>query len=131
MLGQSRQTGALHVNAGETDGIIFFEAGEILHAECGTYFGDEAVTEIVKTCHATEKGVYKFVYGATATQRTVSVSYTHLKHRDRAMKEGASGFLTKPVQEDQLISTVEGLIDPVKPKGRPALRVPVMQDGND
>jgi FixJ family two-component response regulator len=44
------------------------------------------------------------------------------------MKEGASGFLTKPVQEDQLISTVEGLIDPVKPKGRPALRVPVQQD---
>jgi CheY-like chemotaxis protein len=78
MLGQSRQTGALHVNAGETDGIIFFEAGEILHAECGTYFGDEAVTEIVKTCHATEKGVYKFVYGATATQRTVLRSATDL-----------------------------------------------------
>jgi len=27
-----------------------------------------------------------------------------------------------------LISTVEGLIDPVKPKGRTALRVPVQQD---
>ena len=78
MLGQSRQTGALHVNAGETDGIIFFEAGEIFHAECGTYFGDEAVTEIVKTCHAAEKGVYKFVYGATATQRTVLRSATDL-----------------------------------------------------
>jgi CheY-like chemotaxis protein len=78
MLGQSRQTGALHVNAGETDGIIFFEAGEIFHAECGTYFGDEAVTEIVKTCHAAEKGIYKFVYGATATQRTVLRSATDL-----------------------------------------------------
>jgi CheY-like chemotaxis protein len=78
MLGQSRQTGALHVNAGETDGIVFFEAGEIFHAECGTYFGDEAVTEIVKTCHAAEKGVYKFVYGATATQRTVLRSATDL-----------------------------------------------------
>jgi CheY-like chemotaxis protein len=78
MLGQSRQTGALHVNAGETDGIIFFEAGEIFHAECSTYFGDEAVTEIVKTCHAAEKGVYKFVYGATATQRTVLRSATDL-----------------------------------------------------
>jgi chemosensory pili system protein ChpA (sensor histidine kinase/response regulator) len=61
----------------------------------------------------------------------VVTSRAGAKHRDRAMKEGASGFLTKPVQEDQLISTVEGLIDPVKPKGRPALRVPVMQDGND
>jgi DNA-binding response OmpR family regulator len=78
MLGQSRQTGALHVNAGEIDGIIFFEAGEIFHAECGTYFGDEAVTEIVKTCQAAEKGVYKFVYGATATQRTVLRSATDL-----------------------------------------------------
>jgi chemosensory pili system protein ChpA (sensor histidine kinase/response regulator) len=57
----------------------------------------------------------------------VVTSRAGAKHRDRAMKEGASGFLTKPVQEDQLISTVEGLIDPVKPKGRPALRVPVQQ----
>ena len=58
----------------------------------------------------------------------VVTSRAGAKHRDRAMKEGASGFLTKPVQEDQLISTVEGLIDPVKPKGRTALRVPVQQD---
>jgi len=78
MLGQARQTGALHVNAGETDGIIFFEAGEIFHAECGAFFGDEAVTQIVKTCHAGGQGVYKFVYGATATQRTVLRSATDL-----------------------------------------------------
>jgi chemosensory pili system protein ChpA (sensor histidine kinase/response regulator) len=58
----------------------------------------------------------------------VVTSRAGAKHRDRAMKEGASGFLTKPVQEDQLISTVESLIDPVKPKGRSALRVPVQQD---
>jgi chemosensory pili system protein ChpA (sensor histidine kinase/response regulator) len=43
------------------------------------------------------------------------------KHRERAMKEGASGFLTKPVQEDQLVSTVEGLIGSDTPKGRLAL----------
>jgi two-component system, cell cycle response regulator DivK len=78
MLGQARQTGALHINAGETDGIIFFEAGEIHHAECGALFGDEAVTEIVKTCHSAAKGVYKFVYGAAATQRTVLRSATDL-----------------------------------------------------
>ena len=34
------------------------------------------------------------------------------KHRDRAMKEGAVAFLTKPVQEDQLIETVKKLIGP-------------------
>jgi len=78
MLGQARQTGALHINAGETDGIIFFGGGEIAHAECGTFFGDEAVTQIVRSCHSSDKGVYKFVYGAAATQRTVLRSATDL-----------------------------------------------------
>ena len=32
------------------------------------------------------------------------------KHRDRAMKEGASAFLTKPVQDEQLIAAVQELI---------------------
>jgi chemosensory pili system protein ChpA (sensor histidine kinase/response regulator) len=40
----------------------------------------------------------------------VVTSRAGVKHRDRAMKEGASAFLTKPVQEDQLISTVEDLV---------------------
>jgi len=40
----------------------------------------------------------------------VVTSRAGVKHRDRAMKEGASAFLTKPVQEDQLISTVENLV---------------------
>jgi CheY-like chemotaxis protein len=97
MLGQAHQTGALHINASDTDGIIFFEGGEIFHAECGTYFGDEAVTQIVKACQAAAKGVYKFVYGATAAQRTVLRSATDLlldamrefdeAQRDHAEKE--------------------------------------------
>src|ERR1700723_484095 len=33
MLGQAHQTGALHINAADIDGIIFFEGGEIFHAE--------------------------------------------------------------------------------------------------
>jgi CheY-like chemotaxis protein len=78
MLGQAHQTGALHINAPEADGIIFFEGGEIFHAECGTFFGDEAVTQIVKTCQNASGGVYKFVYGATAAQRTVLRSATDL-----------------------------------------------------
>jgi hypothetical protein len=99
MLGQARQSGALHVNASDTDGIVFFEGGEILHAECGTLFGDEAVTQIVKACHGSAKGVYKFVYGATAAQRTVLRSATDLlldamrefdeDQRDEAEKEPA------------------------------------------
>jgi len=78
MLGQARQTGALHINAGDTDAVIFFEGGEISHAECGALFGDEAVVPIVKACHASGAGVYKFVYGAMAAQRTVLRSATDL-----------------------------------------------------
>jgi chemosensory pili system protein ChpA (sensor histidine kinase/response regulator) len=40
----------------------------------------------------------------------VVTSRAGAKHRERAMKEGASSFLTKPVQEDQFIATVNQLI---------------------
>jgi chemosensory pili system protein ChpA (sensor histidine kinase/response regulator) len=40
----------------------------------------------------------------------VVTSRAGAKHRDRAIKEGATAFLTKPVQEDQLIAAVEKLI---------------------
>ena len=40
----------------------------------------------------------------------VVTSRAGAKHRDRAMKDGAVAFLTKPVQEDLLIETVEQLI---------------------
>jgi len=44
------------------------------------------------------------------------------------MKEGAMGFLTKPVQEDQLIATVESLIGSEVQQGRPAAGVALRQD---
>jgi len=40
----------------------------------------------------------------------VVTSRAGAKHRDRALKEGAVAFLTKPVQEDQLTEAVEQLI---------------------
>ena len=40
----------------------------------------------------------------------VVTSRAGAKHRDRAMKEGAMAFLTKPVQEDQFITAVARLI---------------------
>jgi CheY-like chemotaxis protein len=78
MLGQARQTGALTINAGETDAVLFFDAGEVTHAECGSLFGDEAVLHILKSCVHVGSGVYKFVYGATSAQRTVLRSATDL-----------------------------------------------------
>lgn len=78
MLSHSRQTGALHVNAGALDGILFFDGGDVSHAEAGDMIGDDAVVHIVKTCNNTENGVYKFVPGATAATRTVLRSATEL-----------------------------------------------------
>ncbi|HZC66474.1 MAG TPA: response regulator, partial [Candidatus Dormibacteraeota bacterium] len=77
MLGHAHQTGALHINAGETDALLFFDAGEITHAECNALFGDEAVIHILKSVH-NGAGVYKFVYGATSAQHTVLRSATDL-----------------------------------------------------
>jgi CheY-like chemotaxis protein len=78
MLGQARQTGALTINAGETDAVLFYDAGEIVHAECGSLFGDEAVLDILKSCVRCGSGVYKFVYGAATAQRSVLRSATDL-----------------------------------------------------
>src|SRR5437763_807690 len=40
----------------------------------------------------------------------VVTSRAGAKHRERAVKEGAASFLTKPVQEDQFIATVKKLV---------------------
>jgi len=78
MLGHAHQTGALHINSGETDALLFFDAGAITHAECGSLFGDEAVIHILKNCFKNNSGVYKFAYGSASTQRTVLRSATDL-----------------------------------------------------
>jgi len=78
MLGHAHQTGALHINSGATDALLFFDAGAITHAECGSLFGDEAVIHILKNCFRNNSGVYKFVYGSASTQRTVLRSSTDL-----------------------------------------------------
>jgi CheY-like chemotaxis protein len=96
MLGHSRQTGALHINAGVADGIIFFDTGDVSHAEVGDLVGDDAVVHIVKTCDGLEKGVYKFVPGNTTATRTVMRSVTELMlealrelDEERGLAEGA------------------------------------------
>ncbi len=78
MLAHSRQTGSLYVNAGNIDGIIFFENGNVTHAESGDMIGDEAVVYIVKRCNGMESGSYKFLPGESAGTRTVLRSATEL-----------------------------------------------------
>jgi chemosensory pili system protein ChpA (sensor histidine kinase/response regulator) len=50
----------------------------------------------------------------------VVTSRAGAKHRDRAMKEGAASFLTKPVQEEQLLAVVDQLMNSAERQRRPA-----------
>jgi CheY-like chemotaxis protein len=78
MLGQARQSGVLHVNARDTDAVIFFEDGQIHHAEYGRLTGDEAVVRVIQACQQLGTGVYKFVAGAVSSPRTVHRAATDL-----------------------------------------------------
>ena len=78
MLSHTRQSGALYVNANLIDGIMFFENGNVIHAECGDLAGDDAVVQIVKFCNGMESGSYKFLPGESAATRTVLRSATEL-----------------------------------------------------
>jgi CheY-like chemotaxis protein len=96
MLAHSRQTGSLYVNAGAIDGIIFFDNGNVTHAESGDLIGDEAVVQIVKHCNSLEAGSYKFLPGESASTRTVLRSATELmlealREVDEAAQDGAEG----------------------------------------
>jgi len=111
MLGHAHQTGALHINSGETDALLFFDAGAIAHAECGSLFGDEAVIHILKNCFHNNSGVYKFVYGSASTQRTVLRSATDLmidamREVDESSRDAADLRPAElaPVQEQSSVS---------------------------
>jgi CheY-like chemotaxis protein len=107
MLGHARQTGALHINAGATDAVLFFDAGNINHAECGSLFGDEAVIHIVKSCIHGGEGVYKFVYGATTPRTTVLRSATDLMLD--AMREYDESALNSPDESEPPRSAFDDL----------------------
>jgi CheY-like chemotaxis protein len=109
MLGQARQTGALHINAGATDAVLFFDAGSINHAECGSLFGDEAVIHIVKSCIHGGEGVYKFVYGATTPRTTVLRSATDLMlDAMREYDEGVNSFGDEPTAPNSPLDDLVG-----------------------
>ena len=55
----------------------------------------------------------------------VVTSRAGAKHRDRAMKEGAAGFLTKPVQQDQFLAVVAQMIGAGVSPYKSAAPVPV------
>ncbi|HXZ19867.1 MAG TPA: hybrid sensor histidine kinase/response regulator [Candidatus Acidoferrales bacterium] len=55
----------------------------------------------------------------------VLTSRAGAKHKERAMKEGAAAFLTKPVQEEQLLAAVAELIGESSAESRTARLAPV------
>src|SRR5262249_54794205 len=92
MLVHSRQSGSLSVNAGSIDGIVFFENGNVTHAESGDRIGDEAVVHIVKCCNGLDAGSYKFLPGESAAPRTALRSATELMLEAlRELDEAAQG----------------------------------------
>ncbi len=113
MIEQSRQTGALHVNASSTDGIIFFDSGEVIHAESGLFAGDDAIVYLIKKCHNNKDGVYKFMPGSAPTLRTVHCNLSGLimdalreldeQERDAALEREAE------VEQEQVESTPESV----------------------
>ncbi len=46
--GHNKYTGAISVEYGESNGVIYFVDGEIIHAEQGDEIGEEAIYEIIK-----------------------------------------------------------------------------------
>ncbi|HEV2349684.1 MAG TPA: DUF4388 domain-containing protein [Terriglobia bacterium] len=145
MIEQSRQTGALHVNAGPTDGIIFFSSGEVIHAESGLLAGDDAIVCLIKTCQRNKDGVYKFIPGSAPTLRTVHCNLSGLimdalreideEDRDAALqienvdqKSNASGRFAEATQEIEATPAIENVApesevreksEEVKPESKP------------
>jgi len=118
MLGHAHQTGALHINSGDTDALLFFDAGTITHAECASLFGDEAVIHILKSCMRNNSGVYKFVYGSSSAKHTVLRSATDLmldamreidESRHESEQDAESGVAPAPA--DSPFASLFGLAD--------------------
>jgi CheY-like chemotaxis protein len=119
MLSHAHQTGALHINSGDTDALLFFDAGEIAHAECGALFGDEAVIHILQSCMRNNSGVYKFVYGSSSTRRTVLRSATDLmldamRELDESAHQSEQDELSDsgPSTEEVPFTPLLGIADP-------------------
>jgi hypothetical protein len=128
MLGHAHQTGALHVNSGDTDALLFFDAGTVTHAECGSLFGDEAVIHILKNCMRNNSGVYKFVYGSASAKHTVLRCATDLmldamrEIDESARAAGQSGDSTDDTAPlDSPCAPLLGLADPPAPEESAAI----------
>ncbi len=70
----SRLTAALIINRNGEKGIIYFNEGEVIHAECGNNRGTDAFYRIMSW----ETGEFVSNIGAIAPMKTISQSWEHL-----------------------------------------------------
>ncbi|HPC47688.1 MAG TPA: DUF4388 domain-containing protein, partial [Deltaproteobacteria bacterium] len=70
----SQMTTALFVQKGDRKGCIYFEDGQITHAEIGAIEGEEALYTILSW----STGVFKFVGGMKAPKTTISTNWEYL-----------------------------------------------------
>jgi len=70
----SQVTTALYVRKGSREGCIYFEDGQITHAQIGANEGEEALFSILSW----SSGSFRFVGGAKAPARTISTNWEYL-----------------------------------------------------
>jgi len=84
----ARMKTALSVSKEDMEGIIYFEDGEIVHAQCGSKTGEAALFEILKW----EGGDFSTLSGAEASTRTINRPWQELLIEGMRQKdEGAGG----------------------------------------
>ena len=61
--------GALHLSGKNSDGVIFFEHGNIKHAEVGDHIGTEAINIFLKW----DTGAFEFIAGENTDKETINL----------------------------------------------------------
>lgn len=83
----ARMKTALSVSKEDMEGVIYFEDGEIVHAQCGSKTGEAALFEILKW----EGGDFSTLSGAEATNRTINRPWQELLIEGMRQKDESAG----------------------------------------
>ncbi|MFO8035129.1 MAG: DUF4388 domain-containing protein [Anaerolineales bacterium] len=71
---EERIVGALHLRQQGKVGRIFFDGGQVVHAETGNLFGEEAVYQLLEW----DQGMFSLEMGATPPRRTINAEWSGL-----------------------------------------------------